>query len=321
MKHILLAALAVVGLAAGLASGSAASAYPDKPLRLVVPFPPGATTDTSGRLIAQYLERGLGQPVVVDNRSGAGGSVGVGDALKSPADGYTLLVVTSGQPLLSFSYKLAFDPVKDMQALSMVLNSPLVLVVNPSVPARDVRELISYAAANPGRLNFATTGTGEPLFIFEMLKNEGHVNMVHVPYKGGTEALNGVLRGDSQMQFTNVFQARQFEHEGKLRIIGVSTRQHTRSMPEVPTLAESGFPNAIGNNYVGMGAPRGTPAEVVARLYREIAAMAKMPEFTAIAEKLGFDAVGSTPVEFRDLMEAQVNTWAPYARSLGIKPD
>jgi tripartite-type tricarboxylate transporter receptor subunit TctC len=313
--------LAVFLLALGAIQAPAHSAYPEKPIKLIVPYAPGATTDTSARLFARYLEARLGQPLVVENKPGAAATAGTAEALRSAPDGYTLLAVVSGHPLASFAVKTTYDPIKDIQPLSLMINSPLVLVVHPGVPAKDIKELLAYGRANSGKLNYATTGGGEPWFLFEMLNREGSAGMVHVPYKGGTDAVNGVLRGDAHLMFTNYFQGTQFERDGRMRIIAVSTRQRAKALPAVPTLVESGFAKAIGNNYAGMGTVRGVPADIVNRLSRELIAISKDPSFVAAIEKLGFESVGSTPQEFLEVMQAQVETWTPIAKSLGIKPE
>jgi tripartite-type tricarboxylate transporter receptor subunit TctC len=313
--------LAVVALAANAAVCMPAFGdYPEKPVRIIVPSGTGATLDTSARIYAKYLEPALSQSVVVENRPGVGGIVGTEAVVRAAPDGYTLLLASAQVSIVGLSYKLSYDPLRDLQPVSMVINSPLVLVIQASLPAKTLKEFLDYGKANPGKLNVTSTGGSEPQFLFAMFGKEAGVQFVELQYKAANDMVMALLRGEIHATFTNYFQATQYQKEGRMRILAVSTPKRYSMLPDVPTLVESGYPKAVGYNYSGIIAPSGISKPVLDRLSREIMAMARKPDFIEAVGKLGFESVGSTPEEFAAVLKKQLETWTPVAKDLGIVP-
>jgi tripartite-type tricarboxylate transporter receptor subunit TctC len=301
-----------------------AQVYPSKPIRLVVPFPAGGTTDILARAVAQRLTDDWGQPVVVDNRPGAGGNIGTELVAKAAPDGYTLEMGTVGTHAINASIysKLPYDPVKDFAPVILVAGVPNVLVVNPAVPATSVQELIAYAKANPGKLNFASPGNGTSGHLCgELFKAMAGVQMTHVPYKGSAPALQDLIGGQVQLMFDNLPSALPQIKAGKLRALAVASSKRWLELPDVPTLAEAGFPGFPPDIWYGLVAPAGTPAPVIAKLNATVNARLKTPEMQASLAKLSLDPRPMTSQQFGDVLVKDMQQWADLAKQAGIKLD
>ena len=303
--------------------GAAAQAYPSKPVRLIVPFPPGGPTDITGRTIAEKLQQRLGQPVIVENRPGAGSIIGTEVVVKSPADGYTLLLGSNSialQPLLQA--KLPYDPQKELTPVILAVRIPNVLVVHPSVPASTVSEFIALAKSKPGTLNYASVGnaTGPHLFA-ELFRNLTGVNIVHVPYKGTAPAVNDLLGGQVQALFDSLATALPNIRAGKLRALGVTSAQRSKSAPDIPTLSESGAPGYEATGWFGVLVPAGTPQEIVARLNGEIGAILRMPDVEERFLKFGAEGGGGSPADFSRFIQSEQAKWGKIIREAGIKAE
>jgi len=297
-------------------------AYPAKPIHLIVPFPPGGGNDTVARALAQELAPDLGQPVVVDNRPGAGGSVGAELAAKAPPDGYTLFLAGVGSHAVNPNVhaRLPYDPVKDFTPITLVASAPSVLVVNPGVPARNVAELTAYARANPGRLNYASNGNGSAAQLAAaMYAAMAHVKMVHVPYKGIAPAMTDLLGGEVQLMFGTVVALVPHIQAGKLRPLAVTSRKRSALLPDVPTLAESGFPDYQAGSWYGVLTPAGTPRPIVERLNGAIVRALKQPEVAKRLAAEGAEVIGSTPEEFAAHIKAELARVGEVVRAAGIR--
>jgi len=313
------AVTAVLLCLAGLAQ---AQPYPVKPIHFIVPFPPGGGNDTVARAIAQQLGPDLGQPVVIDNRPGAGGSVGAELAAKSPPDGYTLFLAGVGSHAVNpnLHARLAYDPVRDFTPITLVATAPSVLVVNPAVPARTVAEFTAYARANPGKLNYASNGNGSAAQLAAaMYESMANVRMVHVPYKGIAPALTDLLSGEVQLMFGTVVALVPHIQAGKLRALAVTSRQRSALLPEVPSLAESGLPDYEAGSWYGVMAPAGTPREIVERLHGAIARALKQPDVAQRLAAEGAIVIGSTPAEFGAHIKAELARVGNVVRGAGIR--
>src|SRR5438132_5691742 len=299
-----------------------AQPFPTKPLHLIVPFPPGGGNDTVARAIAQQLGPDLGQPVVIDNRPGAGGSVGAELAARAPADGYTLFLAGVGSHAVNpnFHRSLPYDAVKDFAPICLIASAPSVLVVNPALPARTLAEFTAYARANPGKLNYASNGNGSAAQLAAVLyETMADVRMVHVPYKGIAPAMTDLLSGEVQLMFGTIVALVPHIQSGKLRAIAVTSRKRSALLPTVPTLAESGLPQYEAGSWYGILAPAGTPREVIDKLHGGIVKALKQPEVAKRLAAEGAEVIGSTPDEFGAHIKAEVARVASVVRAAGIR--
>ena len=314
-----LAAAAVLGLVPTLA---AAQAWPSKPVKIVVPFNAGGATDIVARLLAQKLAEGWGQSVVVENKAGAGGNIGADLVAKSPADGYTLLM-TSGSIVTANQYmykSLSYDPAKDLVAITNVATGPQVIVVNPSSPFKDLKELIAYAKANPKKLNFGSAGVGTQTHLAaENFAHSAGIDITHVPYKGESAAITDLLGGQIQLVTPNLGATVQHIQQGRLRALGVTSATRSPQVPDVPAAAEAipGFENA---GWFGLMAPTGTPREVLERVQKDSAKILMSEEFKAKLAQQGMVPVGNTPTEFANAIREESGRWEKVIRDRGLAP-
>ncbi|WP_416052469.1 Bug family tripartite tricarboxylate transporter substrate binding protein [Cupriavidus basilensis] len=318
-----LAVMACAALCAQLALPvRAADNYPTKPLRLVVPFTPGGTTDILARLMAQKLGEALGQTVVVDNRPGAGGNIGAEAVAKAAPDGYTLLMGTLGTQVTNqFLYaRMPYDSAKDFAPVTLIANSPNVLLTNATLPVKSVAELIALARQRPGSLNYASTSTGgSPHLSGELLDSMAGVKMQHVPYKGAAPAMTDLLAGQVNLMFDNLPSALAQIQAGKVRALAVTSPQRSPILPDVPTVAESGLPGYVVNSWFGLLAPAGTPPALVARLQQTVAKVLATPEVKQRIEQLGAVPGGDSPAAFAAVIRADTEKWARVIKSAGIQ--
>ena len=315
-----------VALAAGFSGSAVLAAYPDKPIRLVVPYPPGGATDVIGRIIATRLGDALGQQVVVDNRSGAGGNLGAEAVAKAAPDGYTLLMgaLTSHSTMATLEKgKLRYNIIKDFAPIMVVGSVPLVVVVNPAVPAKTLAELVAYAKANPDKLNYASSGAGAPQrMAAEILRREAGIQMMHVPYKGSGPAMTDLVGGQVNIMVETVPAALQFIKSGKLRALAVTTPQRISMLPDVPTTAEAGLPTVEVSSTFGVLAPVGTPADIVARLNGALAKLLVQPDVKEQLLTQGVYALPpSSPALAAERLQSEVNRWAKLIADANIKSD
>jgi tripartite-type tricarboxylate transporter receptor subunit TctC len=322
MTRTILRALGTLVAALAL-NANAQAPYPNHPVRIVVPFPAGGTTDILARAVAQKLTETLGQSFVVENRAGAGGNIGADLVAKSPPDGYTMLMGTVGTHAINPSLyeKMPYDHVKDFVPVVLVAGVPNVLVVNPSVPAKSVQELIAYAKANPGKLNFASSGSGTSIHLSgELFKTMTGVQIQHVPYKGSAPALADLMGGQVQLMFDNLPSALPLIKAGKLRALGVTSLQRASALPDVPTVAESGLPGFEASSWFGLLAPAGTPKDVVAKINGDVAKWLATPEAKEkLAAQGAIVASGLTPEAFSRHIASETTKWQKVVKESGAK--
>lgn len=317
MKLIRIASAFLIVFACATAAFS--QAYPSKPIRIVVPFPPGGGGDVLMRPLSRKLTELLGQTIIVDNRPGANGNIGADYVAKAPPDGYVLLLGNSSLPISASLYKqLPFDPAKDLTMIGLVSITPSALVVHPSVPAKSISELISLAKARPGKLNFASAGSGStPHLALEVFKTMAGVDIVHVPYKGGGPAVTGVIAGEVEMLVTNVSTILTQVRGGRLNAIGVTSLKRSAALPNVPTIAESGLPGFEIKTWYGLMGPAGMPKEIIARLNAAVTAAVNAPDLRDQLIGMGYEPEGSSPEALSDLMREDITKWAKVVKSSG----
>jgi tripartite-type tricarboxylate transporter receptor subunit TctC len=299
----------------------AAAQYPNRAVKLIVPFPPAGATDVVGRIVAAKLGERLGQAVVVDNKPGAGGSIGSDLAAKSPADGYTLLIATSSThsigPVLQ---KLPYDPIRDFAPITHVANVPNVLVVSPTLPVASVQELVALAKAKPGQLNFASSGIGTIVHLnAELFKLISGTDIVHVPYKGTALSIPDVASGNVAMLFDSLASVMPHIKSGKVKPLAVNAAKRQALLPDVPTLSEAGMPQFDRYTWFGMFAPAGTPPEIVSRLQKEIVAALQAPDLLERFNNVGAEPVGSTPEQFVERIRSDATRWSEVIRRADVK--
>jgi tripartite-type tricarboxylate transporter receptor subunit TctC len=304
-------------------SGSVFSqSWPTKPLRYIVPFPPGAFNDTLARTLAAELPKTLGQPVVVENRPGGNTIIGTDAAAKSPADGYTLFGAALPFAVVQSLYKTPFDVTKDFAPITLAGVTPNLLVAHPGVPFNDVKGMIAYAKANPGKLNYASTGNGTSNHLsFELFKNMTKTFVVHIPYKGSAPAVTDLIAGQVQVMFDNTPNVLPHVKAGKLKALGVSSKTRTALAPEIPSVDESGVPGYDVTVWFGVLTVAGTPRDVVQRLNTEMVKILTSPEIKERFGKTGVEVVAGTPEHFQKYLNAEVDRWAKVVQAAGIKAD
>ena len=296
--------------------------WPTKPLRYIVPFPPGAFNDTLARIMAAELPKALGQPVLVENRPGGNTIIGTEAAAKSPPDGYTLFGAALPFAVIQSLYKLSFDVTRDFVPITLAGTTPNLLVANPNVPVNTVKELIAAAKANPGGLNYASTGNGSSNHLsFELFKSMTQTQVTHVPYKGSAPAVTDLIAGQVQVMFDNTPNVLPQVKAGKLKAIAMSSKKRSSMAPEVPTVDESGVPGYDVTVWFGILAPAGTPKEIVVRLNAEMVKIMRSPEVTDRFNKAGVDVVASSSEDFSVFLKSEVVRWAKVVQDANIKAD
>lgn len=318
------AALLAAALAATAPGLAAAQAFPSKPIRFVVPFSPGGAADVLARVVGQHVGETLGQPVVVENRTGAGGGIGAEHVARSPADGYTLFVGSTGPLAINKSLysKLGYDPAKDFAPVSLAVLVQNVLVVGPNVTVNSVQDIINRARSKPAGMTYASSGNGTSLHLAgELFKTMAKVDIVHVPYKGGAPAITDLMGGQVDMMFAVLPDAMPHIRAGKIRAIAVAGTQRSKSLPDVPTVGEAGVPGFEASAWYGFVAPAKTPPEVVQKLNAAINAALAKPEVQERLAPLGFDVVASTPQQFAAKIESEIAKWGAVVQASGARVD
>jgi len=317
--------LCTIGLAllvAGLAPLAPAQTYPARPIRLIVPFPPGGSNDIVGRMIAAQLTERLGKQVIVDNRGGAGGIIGSEIAAKSQPDGHTLLIISVSYAYNPALYKLSYDPVKAFTAVGMIGSGPNALVVFPGLPVNSVKELIALAKAKPGQLNNANAGVGSFQHLSsELFKLMASVNIVQVPFKGGGPAMVAVMGGQAQLSIGTLIQMLPQVRAGRLKALGIGSAKRVAVLPDVPTIAESGVPGYEAANWWGVVSPAGTPAAAVKKLHSELSAVLASAETRKWFATEGAEVVSKNPQEFGKFIVSEMDKWGKVVKQAGIRAE
>ena len=300
--------------------------YPNKPVRMIVPFAPGGASDFVGRIMQPRLSELLGQQVIVENRAGASGNIGLDAAAKAPADGYTLFLGNIGTVAINpavFGATLAVVPTKDFIAVTQVVDVPSALVAHPSLPAGNLKELVAYAKANPGKLNYGSPGSGSQNRLeMEVLRKLENLNMVHIPYKGGAgPAITGLIGGETHVMFVTVSSAIGHVRGGRLKLLAVSSAKRLGAAPEVPTVSESGYPDLTGGSWQGVFVPAGTPKEAVDRLLPAVLQTMQTQDVITRLNNGGVEVVTSSPAAFSEFVAAETRKWARVVKESNATPD
>jgi len=308
----------------GVVADAVAQSYPTRPIRFIVPFAPGGSTDTLARTLSIKLGEALGQQVVVDNRAGGNGNIGTDLVAHAAPDGYTILLGYIANLAIgpSLYAKLPYDPVRDFAPITLLAVAPNILVVHSSVPAKNFQEFIAYAKANPAKINFASSAAASPGHLSgELLNLAAGIHMQHVPYKGAGQAVVDLVGGQVQVMVSGMSSVMPHIKAGRLRPLAVTGTRRSPAVPDVPTIAESGFPKFEATAWYGVLAPAGTPPPIVTRLHDEIIRALKMPDVKERLEYVGFEIVGSTPAAFGAYIKAEITKWAPVVKASGAKPE
>ena len=304
-------------------TGALAQAWPTKPIKFVVPYPPGGGTDVIARIVQEPMSQALGQQIIIDNRGGAGGSIGTDAVAKSPADGYTVLFTLSSHTINPAIYpKLAFNTEKDFLPVSLVASLPQILVANPDFPAKTVKEAIELARLKPDTIAFASVGNGSPGHLAgAMMATAANVKMTHIPYRGGGPAVTDVMSGQLPLLWVSIPAATQYIKTGKLRALAVSTTKRSVIFPDVPTMAESGFKDFEVDSWYAMFVPAGTPKPIIDTLYNAVVKVLAQPSTKEKLIAQGAEAVGSTPAQLGVIVKTELAKWAKVAKESGIKAE
>jgi tripartite-type tricarboxylate transporter receptor subunit TctC len=314
-------ALAIAAALLAVACPPAVAQYPNKPIKMVVPLAVGGTGDTLARTVGEEMSKILGQPIVIDNKPGAGGLVGTEMVAASPADGYTMLMVSPSHVINPALHKgkKTYDPLKDFETITVMANTHQVIVAHPSVPVKDLKELIDYAKKNPGKLNYGSAGTGSATHLnMALFLTMAGIDVVHVPYKGSTQARQDVLAGQVQLAMDGLLPVQPLIKDGRLKAIGLTSSKRAQSNPEIPTIGEV-VPGYASDTWYGLLLPAGTPKDVIAKLHAAAAKGLASPAARERLTKLGAEPVGNTPEEFRKLLEAEQKTWTKVVQDSGAR--
>jgi len=300
------------------------AAYPDRPIRLIVAYPPGGGTDILSRLLVPELSKRLGQSITIDNRGGASGNIGTEAAVNSPPNGYTLLMGNIGPNAINVSIfkKLPYQPERDLVPISLVAITPNILVANTNFPVKSIGELITLAKSSPGKINYPSAGAGTSSHLAGVLFcSVANVDMVHVPYKGGGLAMNDLLGGQVDIYFATMPAAMPFIKSGKIKPLGVTSEKRSLVLPNVPTIAETGIPGYSATTWYGIYAPKGTPTEVVQKIYDVTTEVLKIPELREQMIQRGFEPIGNTPEQFAGFISSEISKWAKVVKLAGIESE
>lgn len=321
-----LALLAPAALALGsvlfASAASAQAAYPSKPIRIVVPFSPGGATDTLARMMGQKLTEAWGQPVMVENKPGAGGNIGADLVAKAPGDGYTLLLAAAGFMAVNPSVypNMTYDPAKDFAPLTLLVKAPLLLVVNPNVPTKDVKEFVAYVKANPGKLAIGNGGNGTAQHLGGVyMSSEAKLDVVHVPYKGSAPATTDLLGGVVHAQFDNMVTLMPYVKSGKLRALAVSSKERSGTVPDVPTLHETVLPGFETGTWYGMVAPASTPPAITTKISAELRKILQMPDIRDKLAAMGLDGSGMSDAAYGDFIKSEISKYAKIVKAADVK--
>ncbi|MGA8968141.1 MAG: tripartite tricarboxylate transporter substrate binding protein [Pseudolabrys sp.] len=319
MPTLLSRLILVATLSLMLAPSAFADDYPNRPVRLIIPFPPGGSNDVVGRLVAQQLSTKLGQQVYVDNRAGAGGTIGTEACATAAPDGYTICVISIAHAVNPALYQLKYDPIKSFTPISIFATGPNVLVVNPTSPIRSVKDLLALAKEKPGELNYASAGVGSFQHLgAELFKLQAHVNLVHVPYKGGGPAMQDVIAGHVKIMFSSLVQTTPFIKSGQLIALGTGGAKRSPVLPDVPTIAEAGVPGYVADNWWGLAAPAGLPKPIIDKLFTATQAALKAPELQAQFEREGAATVEMSTAEFGEYIKTEIEKWGRVVKEGNI---
>ena len=317
-----LRSLALFSLSFAASVVLAQDAYPSKPVHIIVPYPAGGVADLLPRIVGEKVSRKWGQPVIVENKPGASGNIGIAEGARAAPDGYTLVLAPTGNLTVNPTLfpNLGFDTRRDLAPVTLLAQSPSVLVVHPSVPVKNFRELVAYAKANPGKLNFASPGEGSGAHLAgELLNQEAGIRTMHIPYKGMAPAVNDLLGGQVQMMFAGISTVIQHVKSGKLVAVAIASPKRNPQLPDVPTVAESGLPGFDVTSWYGIVVRSGTPPAIIEKLQRDMAEALQMPDVQAKLADLGLEPVGNTSAEFGALIDAETKKWVAIVQKAGIK--
>jgi len=323
MKKLMFLALAAALVAAAPIAACAADAYPTRPVRIVVPYPAGGVADALPRIVGEKLSQKWGQPVIIENKAGASGNIGMEEGARAEPDGYTLVLAAAGNMTVNpiLFKNLRFDTYKDLAPVTLLAASPNVLVVHPSVPAKNYKELVAYAKQNPGKLNFASPGEGSGAHLAgELFNLEAGIKTVHIPYKGMAPAVNDLLGGNVQMMFAGISTVLQHIKSGKLVAIAMAAPKRSPQLPDLPTVAEEGLPGFDVTSWYGIVVRAGTPPAVVQKVQHDIAEALKAPDVQTKLAGYGLEPVGNTPEAFDAMIKSETRKWTDIVHKAGIKP-